>query len=90
MVVGISTDDSDVLDDFARSLGLPYNLASDPAGEVRRLYDVQRRFGLGTSRFTYIVDEAGVIRSAYHNEFVMTSHARNALRTLEALRNGQA
>ena len=89
-MVGISTDGSDALSDFAQSLGLPYNLASDSSGEVRRLYDVRRRFGLGTSRFTYVVDDAGVIQGVHHNEFVMRSHARSALRTLEALRNGRA
>ena len=88
-MIGISTDGPDALMRFARSLGLPYSLASDPDGAVRRLYDVQRRFGLGTSRFTYVVDGAGVIRSVHHNEFAMGSHARSALRTLEALRNGR-
>ena len=89
-MVGISTDGSDALADFAQSLGLPYNLASDRSGEVRRLYDVRRRFGLGTSRFTYVLDTAGVIRRVYHNEFVMKSHARSATEALEALRNGRA
>ena len=89
-MVGISTDGSDALAGFAQSLGLPYHLASDRSGEVRRLYDVRRRFGLGTSRFTYVVDGAGVIQSVHHNEFVMKSHARSALETLEALRNGGA
>ncbi len=89
VVLGISTDGSDALADFAQNLGLPYNLASDRSGEVRRLYDVERRFGLGTSRFTYVVDDAGVIRSVHHNEFLMKSHARSALEALEALRNGQ-
>ena len=88
-MVGISTDGSDALCDFAQSLALPYDLASDRAGAVRRLYDVRRRFGLGTSRFTYVVDDAGAIRSVYHNEFVMKSHARSALEALEALRNGR-
>ena len=89
-MVGVSTDGSDALADFAQGLGLPYSLASDRSGEVRRLYDVRRRLGLGTSRFTYVVDAAGVIRRVYHNEFVMKSHARSALDALEALRNGRA
>ena len=89
-MVGISTDGSNALTDFAQSLGLPYYLASDRSGEVRRLYDVRRRFGLGTSRYTDVVDAAGVIRSVYHNEFGMKSHARSALEALEALRDGQA
>ncbi len=57
---------------------------------MRKLYDVQRRFGLGTSRFTYVVDRAGVIRSVYHNEFLVGNHVHSALKTLEELRNGSA
>ena len=89
-MVGISTDGSDALCRFSDKLGLPYALASDSSGEVRRLYDVRRRFGLGTSRFTYVVDTAGVIRSVYHNEFEMESHARSALEALEALSSSHA
>ena len=65
-------------------------MASDRSGKVRRLYEAQRRFGLGTSRITYVVDSAGVIRSAYHNEITAAGHVRNALQTLEAIRVEQA
>ena len=60
-------------------------MASDSAGKVRRLYDVRRRFGLGTSRFTYVIDTQGIIRDVYHNEFSMTSHATRALRVVKEL-----
>ena len=89
-MLGISADGSDALCEFGEELGLPYDLASDESGKVRKLYDVQRRFGLGTSRFTYVVDPAGFIRSVYHNELLVGSHVQNALRTLEGLRNGKA
>ena len=81
-MVGISTDSLDRSARFCDSLGIPYELGSDARGEVRRLYDVQRRFGLGTSRVTYVIDAEGVIREAFHNEFLMTRHVQNALKTL--------
>ena len=70
---------------FAQANDLPLALGSDSAGKVRRLYDVRRRYGLGTSRFTYVIDAQGIIRDVYHNEFSMTSHARQALRVVEKL-----
>lgn len=87
MVVGISTDSVHRSERFCDSLGIPYELGSDATGEVRRLYDVRRRFGLGTSRVTYVIDAQGVIREAFHNEFLMTRHVQTALRTLEGIKS---
>ena len=70
---------------FGESVGTPFGLASDSGKEVRRLYDVERRFGLGTSRVTYVIDRMGVIRGAFHNEIIMGSHVWNALGTLQSL-----
>lgn len=70
---------------FAADNGIPFALGSDSAGKVQRLYDVRRRFGLGASRFTYVIDVQGIIRDVYHNELSMTSHARRALRVVEEL-----
>ncbi len=85
VVIGISTDGVDRVRRFGDAVGTPFGLGSDAAGEIRRLYDVRRRFGLGTSRVTYVIDGDGVIRGVFHNEIVMASHVRNALRTLESL-----
>ena len=70
---------------FAAANDIPFSLGSDSAGEVRRLYDVRRRFGLGTSRCTYVIDTQGIIRDVYHNEFSMPSHVRRALEVVETL-----
>lgn len=83
--MGISPDNVERLKRFATANSLPFLLGSDSAGKVRRLYDVRRRFGLGTSRVTYIVDARGIIRDVYHNEFAITSHATRALRVVEEL-----
>ena len=85
VVIGISTDSVDRVKRFGEAVGTPFDLGSDKAGEIRRLYDVERRFGLGTSRVTYVIDGDGVIRGAFHNEFQVASHIQNALRTLESL-----
>ena len=44
---------------------------------------MRRRFGLGTSRVTYVIDAEGVVRGAFHNEFQMNSHIRYVLKTLK-------
>ena len=85
VVLGISTDNVDRVRRFGESVGTPFSLASDSQKEVRRLYDVERRFGLGTSRVTYVIDRGGVVRGAFHNEIVMGSHVQNALETLQIL-----
>ena len=85
VVIGISTDSVDRLKRFGDAVETPFGLGSDAAGDIRRLYDVQRRFGLGTSRVTYVIDGDGVIRDVFHNEIVMSSHVQNALRKLESL-----
>jgi peroxiredoxin len=74
------------LERFGTSCNAPYGLGSDSTRAMRKLYDVERRFGLGTSRVTYVIDVHGIIRAVFHNEFSMSSHVRNALRALDKLR----
>ena len=88
VVLGVGPDSADAVRRFAERDGLPFRLAADSDGAVRRLYEAERRFGLGTSRITYVVDTDGIVRGAFHNELLMGSHARNALKALAAI--GQA
>ena len=85
IVVGISTDGVDRLKRFGDSVQARFGLGSDAAGEIRRRYDVRRRFGLGTSRVTYVIDGGGTIRNVFHNEIMISGHVQTALRTLESL-----
>ena len=85
VVIGVGPDDAEAVRRFAERDGLPFRLAADPDGAVRRLYDAERKFGLGTSRVTYVIDRDGVVRGAFHNELLMGSHARNALKALAAM-----
>ena len=79
MTVGLSTDSVERLKRFGEAQGVTFPLVSDRRGNVARLFDVRRRFGLGTSRATYVIDTEGVIRDAYHNELSMWRHAHRAL-----------
>ena len=90
VVLGISTDGVDRLRDFEDRFDLPFLLASDAGGTVRRLYGVERRFGPGTSRVTYVVDGGGVIRGVFHHEVLIGRHVRNAVQMLEAIQQEQA
>ncbi len=82
-VVGISGDSVDRMRRFGEATGTQFGLGSDESAQVRRLYDVQRRFRLGTSRITYVIDRRGTIRGVFHDEIRMAAHVRNALRTIE-------
>ena len=84
--MGISPDSIERLQRFADQNSIPFQLGSDKSGRIRRLYDVRRRFGLGTSRFTYLIDREGIIWDVYHNELSMSSHANWVLRVLDRIR----
>ena len=86
IVVGVSTASTDVARRFGKACGAPFGLVSDASGEIRRLYDVERRLGMGTSRVTYVIDVDGVIKGVFHNEILLSSHVRNTLRVLREFR----
>jgi peroxiredoxin Q/BCP len=60
-VVGISADSVDAHDRFAATCELPFLLASDHGGSVRRLYGVPSVMGLLASRVTYVIDAQGTV-----------------------------
>jgi thioredoxin-dependent peroxiredoxin len=70
-VLGISDDPVSDLADFASEYDLPFELLSDPDGEVAAAYDSygEKTIGgdtvEGTFRNTYVVDEDGRIAAAY-------------------------
>ncbi|MDR5672827.1 thioredoxin-dependent thiol peroxidase [Halalkaliarchaeum sp. AArc-GB] len=70
-VVGISDDPVEDLADFAEKYDLPFDLLSDPDGEVAAAYDSygeKNMFGNtfdGVFRNTYVVDKGGEIVLSY-------------------------
>ena len=79
LVIGISSDEIGTLEMFRERLALPFHFISDPEKKIMSAYGVRRRFNLGTSRITYVIDKEGLIRSAYHDEISMNSHARKVI-----------
>jgi len=64
-LIGISTDDPEVLHDWAEEAEFPFLFASDPGAEVGQLYGAFRRLADGRyldNRTVYVIDPEGVIR----------------------------
>ena len=84
-IIGISPSTPSRAGEFADANRVPFPIGGDPTAQIRRLYGVKRPFGLGTSRATYVIDPQGIIRGVFHNEIMMGSHTRNALKTVDAI-----
>ena len=84
-MIGVSPDTPQSHDAFRSCFDIPFTLLSDPGKKVARLYDVARRFGMGVSRVTYLIDGEGIIRDVYHHEIRIGRHVENVLKGLEAL-----
>lgn len=84
-VLGISSDDAESHRKFAEKHQLPYPLASDPGGAVRQAYGIPKTFGLLPGRATFVIDRAGVVRSAFNSQFAPKAHIESALATLKTL-----
>ncbi|HSM07959.1 MAG TPA: redoxin domain-containing protein [Gemmatimonadota bacterium] len=64
-LIGISTDDAEVLHDWAEEAEFPFLFASDPGGEVGQLFGAFRRMDDGRyvdNRTVFVIDPEGVIR----------------------------
>lgn len=85
MLAGVSTDTAERHRQFRAQNDLPFPLVADPTKQITKLYDVRRRFGLGTSRVTYVVDREGIIQDVFHDELDMAGHVREVLATLRRL-----
>ena len=89
-VFGISDDPVDDLAAFAEKHDLPFDLLSDPDGEVGRAYDSygeKNMFGRtfdGVFRNTYIVDPAGTVARAFEG-VSPDEHADEILAALDEL-----
>ncbi len=85
IVIGVGPESVATTEQFKASCEAPFPMGSDPSGEVRRQYDVARRFNLGTSRVTYVIDSEAVIRGVFHEELIMSHHVGRALQAVANL-----
>lgn len=64
-LIGISTDDAEVLHDWAEEAEFPFLFASDPGAQVGQLYGAFRQLDDGRyidNRTVFVIDPEGVIR----------------------------
>jgi len=73
------------LEKFAEKHNLPFPLASDPNGTLRRAFGVPRTLGLFPGRTTYVIDKSGVVRLVFSAALSADKHVAEAKRTLATL-----
>lgn len=84
-VIGVSTDSVRSHAAFAKKLGLPYRILSDPKDSVRKLYGVGRDLLVLRGRVTFVIDREGVVRRRIESHFSAEKHVTEALETSRAL-----
>ena len=80
VLLGISSDPPERHQRFRAHHQLPFPLLSDPKGEIRGAFGVAG--GLIPSRATFVIDEGGVVRMAYRNQWNVGAHVQRALEAL--------
>ncbi len=85
LVIGVSGDSAASHEEFAGKHRLPFLLASDADGALRRAFGVPKTLGLIPGRVTFVIDRAGVVRHVFSGQFVADRHVREALATVRAI-----
>jgi thioredoxin-dependent peroxiredoxin len=88
-VIGISSDSVDKHATFAGRHSLPFTLLSDQGGKVRKSYGVPSVLGLLPGRVTYVIDQAGTVRSIINSMTQIGHHINEALDMVRKLQDGE-
>jgi thioredoxin-dependent peroxiredoxin len=78
-VVGVSGDSAASHEQFAAQHRLPFLLATDIDGSLRRAFGVPKTLGLLPGRVTYVIDREGIVRHVFSGQFAADRHVREAL-----------
>ena len=84
-VIGISSDNAASHRAFATRHKLPFLLASDADGSLRKAFGVPKTLGLFPGRVTYVVDRDGIIRLVFSAQLASQDHVTKALAAVSAI-----
>ncbi len=79
IVVGVSSDSVESHRQFADQHRLPFLLAADKGGALRKAFGVPKTLGFLPGRVTYVIDRQGIIRAVFSAQLVAERHVRAAL-----------
>ena len=82
-VLGISRDDIETHERFKKEHKLPFDLLSDPAGEVCKAYDALVPLIKMPKRITYLIDKDHKIAAVFSDMFESKGHIEAMLKSLE-------
>lgn len=84
-VIGVSSDSAESHRKFAGDHQLPFLLASDSKGELRKAFGVPKTFAIFPGRVTYVIDRKGIIRLMFNAQFLSAGHVQEALQVVKQL-----
>ena len=85
LVIGVSGDSANSHQKFADKHLLPFLLASDESGDLRRAFGVPKTLGILPGRATYVIDREGRIRHDFSAQFAAEKHVQTALEAIAQL-----
>ena len=86
VVIGVSGDPLSSHQEFARRHRLPFLLASDEDGRLRKAFEVPRTMGILPGRVTYVIDPEGIIRLIFESQFSAQDHVERALEVIRSFK----
>jgi peroxiredoxin Q/BCP len=84
-VIGVSSDSANAHAAFAQKHRLPFPLASDAGGALRKAFGVPKAFGMLPGRVTYVIDRGGIVRAVVNAMFAPQKHVDTALEVIKTL-----
>jgi peroxiredoxin Q/BCP len=84
-VIGVSSDSAAKHGEFATKHSLPFVLAADQGGAVRKAYGVPKTMGMLPGRVTYVIDREGVVRSVFNSQTAIDRHVDDAAAMVKQL-----
>jgi len=81
-VVGISSDSATSHQQFAGRHQLPFPLASDRDGALRKAFGVPKTLGIFPGRVTYLIDPQGIVQMVFSAQLASDEHVQRALEAI--------